>query len=46
MNDEVSAFTDESKFARHIKPLASFIILISHFVIACLLPTAAVPKLG
>ena len=34
VNDEVSAFTDESKFARHVRPLASFIILISQFVIA------------
>jgi hypothetical protein len=46
MDDEVNAFTDESKFACHIPPLASFVMLIRYFVIADLLPIAAVPRLG
>tara|TARA_R100001443_G_scaffold96038_3_gene102772 strand:- start:151248 stop:151400 length:153 start_codon:yes stop_codon:yes gene_type:complete len=33
-NDEISLFTDKSKFAQPVKPLTSFIIVISQFVIA------------
>lgn len=46
MNDEVSVFTDESKFLSTATLFTSLIILIRCFVIASLLPTAAMPRIG